>query len=54
MNHPSALISICLIKALYMLSVLLNYDIKNEKNVKKKFVFIYKHNNSCIDNEKAV
>ena len=24
------------------------------KNVKNKFVFIYKHNSSCIDNEKAV
>ena len=39
-----------------MLYVLLTLDIKNEKitcNMKKKFMFIYRYNDSCIDNEET-
>lgn len=37
-----------------MLYILLTLGIKNKKdNVKKKFVFIYRSNNSCIDNKGA-
>lgn len=35
-----------------MLYVLLTLDIKNEKkNMKKKFMFIYRYNDLCLDTE---
>ena len=37
-----------------MLYVLLTLDIKKKDNVKKKFMFIYRCDNSCIDSEEVV
>lgn len=42
-----------MIQSTKMLYVLLTLDIKKKDNVKKKFMFIYKYSNSCIDNVEA-
>lgn len=43
-----------MIQSTKMLYVLLTLDIKKKDNVKKKFMFIYRCDNSCIDSEEVV
>lgn len=53
MNHLSAPTSVLSYVTSNTVDITLTLDIKHGKDVRKKFIYIYKYNDVCTDNEAA-